>query len=57
MGCVDLMDIVSKIKPKLHIFGHVHSRGGYKETTNEITFVNVAFNKPTNKQITIIDLK
>jgi Icc-related predicted phosphoesterase len=57
MGCVDLMDIVFKIKPKLHIFGHVHSRGGYKETIDKTIFVNVAFNKPTNKQITIVDLK
>lgn len=28
-GCVDLREVVERIKPKLHVFGHIH--GGYGE--------------------------
>lgn len=41
VGCKDLKDIVLRVKPKVHIFGHVH--GGYGCYRNNSTlFVNAA---------------
>jgi predicted phosphohydrolase len=67
-GCKDLLEVVQKIKPKVHIFGHLHFNGGqtrYSFRTGT-TFVNAAIcnekypakgiinkYKPTNKIITI----
>lgn len=31
VGCQDLMDAVSVIKPKIHVFGHIHGGYGQKE--------------------------
>jgi len=40
-GCEDLLEIVGRIKPKVHIFGHIHE--GYGITTHEITtFINAS---------------
>jgi len=40
-GCEDLLDILQKIKPRLHVFGHIHEGYGVikKEGT---TFVNAS---------------
>lgn len=41
VGCADLLDAVLRIKPKLHVFGHIH--GSYGEGTYEgIIFVNAS---------------
>ncbi len=41
-GCEELLKIVTeKIKPKYHIFGHIHEAYG-KVTINETTFVNAS---------------
>lgn len=41
VGCADLMDAVFKLKPKLHVFGHIH--GSYGERIfNETRFVNAS---------------
>jgi Icc-related predicted phosphoesterase len=43
LGSKDLLTAISRIKPKYHIFGHIHeSYGVYKEKTDdyEITFIN-----------------
>ncbi|HVA65370.1 MAG TPA: metallophosphatase domain-containing protein [Elusimicrobiota bacterium] len=54
VGCADLLAAVERIKPKYHIFGHVHE--GYGITKNEHTaFINAsmcdaAYN-PTNPAI------
>jgi Icc-related predicted phosphoesterase len=42
MGCQDLTQAVREIKPRLHVFGHVH--GGYGQETwpNGTCFVNCA---------------
>ena len=39
VGCVDLLDAVRRVRPRLHVFGHIHEGYG---TTNEgnTTFVN-----------------
>ena len=40
-GCEDLLEIVEKIKPAVHIFGHIHE--GYGLTTNgTTTFINAS---------------
>ena len=40
-GCKELLAAVVRIKPRLHVFGHVHSGYGVHTTTNT-TFVNAA---------------
>jgi Icc-related predicted phosphoesterase len=41
LGCRDLADKVREVKPKLHIFGHIHGGYGKLETSNA-TFLNVS---------------
>lgn len=56
-GCEDLLnEIESRIKPLVHIYGHIHE--GYGVTTNGVTYFINASNctlryKPTNKAIVI----
>jgi Icc-related predicted phosphoesterase len=58
VGCVDLAEAVSRVKPKLHIFGHIHEGYGqlHKDGT---TYINASSctgaYKPTNPPI-VIDL-
>ncbi len=40
-GCDDLLDIVTKIKPRYHIFGHIHEAYGIYEK-EDTTFVNAS---------------
>lgn len=40
IGCKILIDIVTEINPKLHIFGHIHSCSNSKEIHNNIQFFN-----------------
>jgi Icc-related predicted phosphoesterase len=41
VGCQDLLEVVDRIKPKVHIFGHIHE--GYGLTHNEnTTFINAS---------------
>lgn len=41
VGCKDLYEKVISIKPKLHVFGHIHEGYGYKEH-NDIMFINAS---------------
>lgn len=41
VGCVDLLEAVNRIKPKLHVFGHIHGDYGI-QVVNGITFVNAS---------------
>ena len=41
-GCVDLGIKILEIKPKYHIFGHIHEDGGKIETKNDITYINAS---------------
>ena len=41
VGCWDLSDIVKRIKPKLHVFGHIHSCQGIVEKNGTI-YVNAS---------------
>ena len=40
-GCIDLLQVVPKIRPKYHLFGHVHAGYGI-EKSQHTTFVNAA---------------
>lgn len=41
VGCEDLLNRVNEIKPKYHIFGHIHD--GYGQTSNDdTTFINAS---------------
>lgn len=41
VGCIDLMDRLRKVKPKVSVFGHIHE--GYGVTENEhTTFINAS---------------
>ena len=40
-GCPELLDAALRVRPKLHVFGHVHGTPGIV-TTDGITFANVA---------------
>ncbi len=58
VGCEHLLERVKEIKPKLHIFGHVHEGNGMTESYG-IKFINAAIcdenNNVVNKPI-VIDL-
>jgi Icc-related predicted phosphoesterase len=40
-GCRELLDAVTRVRPKLHVFGHVHTGYGVFET-DDTTFVNAS---------------
>jgi len=40
-GCVDLLSRVEELKPKLHLFGHIHEAAGIVETPHTL-FVNAS---------------
>ena len=41
VGCKDLLEVVLKIKPKVHAFGHIHCSYGV-EKNNDTTFINAS---------------
>ena len=56
VGCEELLKAVKRIKPRLHIFGHIHE--GYGQVTIDgTTFINAAIMdgqyNPVNKPISI----
>lgn len=58
IGCEELLKAVGRVRPRVHVFGHIH--GGYGEATIEgIHFVNASIcdeaYRTTNKPI-VIDL-
>jgi Icc-related predicted phosphoesterase len=56
LGCFNLNQKVMKIKPKLHIFGHIHQSYGIKKI-GETTFINASIMNeeynPVNKPIVV----
>ncbi len=40
-GCKELLQAVRRVRPKLHVFGHVHGTPGLVQT-DSTTFANVA---------------
>jgi len=57
VGCQDLLDRINEIKPKLHLFGHIHEGYG-TDKIGETLFVNASTctlrYQPINKPIVII---
>ncbi len=56
LGCRNLRNTVKKVKPKLHVFGHIH--GGYGEDHDGAThYINVSLlneaYQPVNKPIVV----
>lgn len=41
VGCLDLYNKVLQVKPKIHVFGHIHEGYGYKEVDNTL-FINAS---------------
>jgi Icc-related predicted phosphoesterase len=41
VGCADLLDIVRVVRPKLHVFGHIHEGAGRVERDG-VVFVNAS---------------
>lgn len=60
VGCKDLKDIVRRIKPKLHVFGHIHHGGPNLVKTESTTFVNASVlgedYRPNISPIVVVDL-
>ena len=57
-GCEELLKVVQKIQPKIHVFGHLHH--GYGQVTLDKTLFVNASNcteeyRPTNSPIIIVD--
>lgn len=42
VGCVDLLKRVMKVKPKYHVFGHVHEAYGIKKNDEGTGFINAS---------------
>jgi Icc-related predicted phosphoesterase len=53
-GCVDLLARVADVKPRLHLFGHVHEDGGLW-TRRGTVFANVTTNDG-QRGATVIDI-
>ena len=41
VGCADLLDAVGRIRPKMHVFGHIHEGYGRMEADG-VEFINAA---------------
>lgn len=58
VGCADLLAAVERVKPRLHVFGHIHEGHGRQETRDTV-FINastcLASFKPLNPPV-VIDL-
>lgn len=42
IGCKDLLHYIKKIKPKLHVFGHIHECSGFMKSNGKTLFVNAS---------------
>lgn len=41
-GCEYLLKKIEEVKPKFHIFGHIHEEGGARQTVSGTTHINAA---------------
>ena len=41
-GCIELRNKVLKVKPKIHVFGHIHEQGGKSLSNGDTKFYNCA---------------
>ena len=42
VGCVDLLNAIKRIKPSIHLFGHIHCQGGKELHRDGTSFYNVS---------------
>jgi Icc-related predicted phosphoesterase len=42
LGCEELRIAIERVKPKLHIFGHIHDPGGTIHKEGGTTFINAS---------------
>ena len=50
-GCPHLYStVINKVKPKIHVFGHIHESYGHKIEQN-ILFINAANKRPRSKEM------
>lgn len=56
VGCVDLREVVEEIRPKYHIFGHIHEAVG-QDSNKHTQFINASIcnlrNEPVNSPVII----
>lgn len=56
-GCGKLLKKVEEVKPKYHVFGHIHQWGGQTKKEGDTIFINASVcneqYKPVNKIVTI----
>jgi len=59
LGCEELLEAVSRVKPKINIFGHIHGGAGYwyNDGTHFVnaSVLNEAY-KPNNIPVTVLEL-
>lgn len=59
LGCPSLKGAVSRVKPKIHVFGHIHEGRGIR-VVDEVTYINAAVlngqYRPYNQDAIVIDL-
>lgn len=57
LGCTALSRAIEMVKPKLHVFGHIHSGYGRKVGADGVTYVNASVctegYKPTNAPVVV----
>lgn len=57
-GCMDLREAIFRVKPKVHVFGHVHEQGGKTIDLCITKFINASIMdsqyKPSNKPVSIL---
>ena len=41
-GCEQLLNVVKSMKPRYHVFGHIHEDGGKQELHDETLFINAS---------------
>jgi Icc-related predicted phosphoesterase len=61
LGCQDLLEATMRVKPQVHVFGHIHGgAGAFVEPSTGTRFVNAAFlneqYQPWGTPIHVIDL-
>lgn len=54
-GCRDLLEAVQRVKPKLHIFGHIHEEYGIFQVADGTKYINASYvneyYSPVNKPV------
>ena len=60
LGCPSLKGAVSRVKPKIHVFGHIHEGRGMRVDSDDVLYINAAVlnwqYKPYNQNAIVIEL-